>query len=376
MRNAQSKSKCEWKECKLGDLVSLEYGKSLKGYQGAVGKYPVYGTNGKIGNTDFCLSPIPSVIIGRKGAYRGVHFSKTPFFVIDTAFYIKPKNKDVDLLYLYNFLLMQDINSKDSGSAIPSTDRYEIYDIDIPLPPLSEQRAIAGVLSSLDEKIDLLHRQNKTLEGMAEALWRKMFVEEAEETWTEVSLLDIVNLVGGGTPKTEMRAYWDGSIPWLAAKDITENHKGFIVQTEKNITEKGLNESSAKLMPKFATVISARGTVGNYCILSSAMAFSQSNYGILPKINNCFFFTYLVVAYVVDELKAAAYGSVFDTITTKSFKEQRIRMPSENQIILFEESIKLYFEKIYTNTIQIRNLSRMRDTLLPKLMSDEVRVRS
>jgi type I restriction enzyme S subunit len=243
------------------------------------------------------------------------------------------------------------------------------------LPPLPEQRAIASVLSSLDDKIDLLHRQNKTLEGMAEALWRKMFVEEADARWDEVSLLEIIDLVGGGTPKTEVAEYWDGSIHWLAAKDITGNHKSFIVQTEKTITETGLNNSSAKLLPKYSTIISARGTVGNYCILSTPMAFSQSNYGILPKIRECYFFTYLLIAHVIDELKMAAYGSVFDTITTKTFKEQKVQVPSKDQIALFEEGIKPYFNKIYTNTIQIRTLSRLRDTLLPKLMSGEVRVK-
>jgi type I restriction enzyme S subunit len=365
----------KWKECKLGDLISLEYGKSLTGYRESNGKYPVFGTNGKIGNADSFLSPIPSIIIGRKGAYRGVHFSHYPFFVIDTAFYVKSKIENLDLSFLYNFLLTQDINSMDSGSAIPSTDRYEIYDIDIFLPPLPEQRAIAGVLSSLDDKIDLLHRQNKTLGGMTEALWRKMFVEEAGSSWKETSLLEIIDLVGGGTPKTEIAAYWDGSVPWLSAKDITSNHKSFIFQTEKNISELGLENSSAILLPKYATIISARGTVGNYCILSSPMAFSQSNYGVLPKIDGCYYFTYLLIAFIVDELKSAAYGSVFDTITTNTFREQKIILPEKGKILFFEKDLKYYFEKIYNNTIQIRTLSHLRDTLLPKLMSGEVKVR-
>ena len=262
-----------------------------------------------------------------------------------------------------------------AGTAVPIVNKTDFEGVAVLLPSLPEQGAIAGVLSSLDDKIDLLHRQNKTLEGMTEVLWRKMFVEEADAKWDEVSLLEIIDLVGGGTPKTEVAEYWDGSIHWLAAKDITGNHKSFIVQTEKTITEAGLNNSSAKLLPKYSTIISARGTVGNYCILSTPMAFSQSNYGILPKIKECYFFTYLLIAHVIDELKMAAYGSVFDTITTNTFKEQKVQVPSKDQIARFEEGIKPYFNKIYTNTIQIRTLSRLRDTLLPKLMSGEVRVK-
>ena len=140
---------------------------------------------------------------------------------------------------------------------------------EIPLPPLPEQRAIASVLSSLDNKIDMLHRQNKTLEAMAETLFRPWFVEEADERWGEDSLLTLIQLVGGGTPKTSIPDYWDGNIPWLAGGDIASNHKSFVLNTEKRITENGLNNSSAKLLPKYATVISARGTVGKYCLLAS-----------------------------------------------------------------------------------------------------------
>jgi type I restriction enzyme S subunit len=164
-------------------------------------------------------------------------------------------------------------------------------------------------------------------------------------------------------------------VPWLSAKDITANHKSFIFQTEKNISELGLENSSAILLPKYATIISARGTVGNYCILSSPMAFSQSNYGVLPKIDGCYYFTYLLIAFIVDELKSAAYGSIFDTITTNTFREQKIVLPEKDKILFFEKEIKYYFEKIYNNSLQIRTLSRMRNTLLPKLMSGEVKIK-
>jgi type I restriction enzyme S subunit len=243
------------------------------------------------------------------------------------------------------------------------------------VPPLPEQKSIASILSSLDDKIDLLHRQNKTLETLAETLFRQWFVEAAEEGWETKSLFDVIELVGGGTPKTEVAEYWDGNIKWISAKDITPNHKGYITTTEKAITELGLENSSARVLPKYATVISARGTVGKYCLLSESMAFSQSNYGIRPRYKDCYFFTYLLVASSVDELQAAAYGSVFDTITTNTFKEHKINFPTESEIQSFEESIKPYFEKMLKNCEQIRTLTRLRDTLLPKLMSGEVRVK-
>ncbi len=108
------------------------------------------------------------------------------------------------------------------------------------------QHAISAVLSSLDDKIDLLHRQNKTLESLAQTLFRHWFIDEAEDDWEECSLYDAIELVGGGTPKTSEEQYWNGDIPWLSGGDIASNHKDFVVNTEKKITEHGLKNSSAK----------------------------------------------------------------------------------------------------------------------------------
>jgi type I restriction enzyme S subunit len=209
---------------------------------------------------------------------------------------------------------------------------------------------------------------------MAETLFRQWFVEEAQEDWEENSLHEVIQLVGGGTPKTSIAEYWDGDIPWLAGGDIVANHKSFISYSEKSITKVGLNNSSAKLLPKNSTVISARGTVGKYCLLAQPMAFSQSNYGILPNISECFFFTYLLINHVVEELQSSAYGSVFDTITTTTFKEIKVKFPTETEILQFEGSVSPYFEKMLLNKSQISTLEKLRDTLLPKLMSGEVRV--
>lgn len=261
-----------------------------------------------------------------------------------------------------------------TGSTFPNVSREQLENLDILIPPLPEQRAIASVLSSLDDKIDLLHRQNKTLEAMAETLFRQWFVEEADEGWEEGSLFNLIELVGGGTPKTSIFDYWDGDIPWLAGGDIALNHKSFVLNTEKTITENGLNNSSAKLLPQYATVISARGTVGKYCLLAQPMAFSQSNYGILPQHDNCYFFSYLLINHVVGELQSSAYGSVFDTITTNTFKEIKVPVPKESEIRLFEDLVSSYFYKIFQNKNQIFTLERLRDTLLPRLMSGEVRV--
>ena len=293
--------------------------------------------------------------------------------------YINVSDK-VNVRYIYYNFLNEDfqfyLEMIATGTTIPNVPLKGIRKYTFNLPPLPEQKAIAEVLSSLDDKIDLLHRQNKTLEQIAETLFRQWFVEEAKEDWEEVSIYEAINLIGGGTPQTSINEYWEGDIKWLSGKDIAANHKSVITTSEKLITKEGLNNSSAKLLPKFSTVISARGTVGKYCILSESMAFSQSNYGIKPKFDGCYFYTYLLINHSVEELQSAAYGSVFDTITTDTFKGYIIKTPSEIEIQAFENNISSYFYKILNNKTQIRTLEKMRDTLLPKLMSGELRVKT
>ncbi len=105
------------------------------------------------------------------------------------------------------------------------------------------------------------------------------------------------------------------------------------------------------------------------------MTFSQSNYGIKPKYDECFFFTYLLIDYSVTALQSAAYGSVFDTITTRTFKNHSINIPTFDEIQSFEDTVKPYFHRMALNQKQISTLEKLRDTLLPKLMSGAVRVR-
>ena len=165
-----------WRTGVWGELATLEYGKSLRGYRATSEGFRVYGTNGPIGWHSDPLCVYPSVVIGRKGAYRGVHYSGEPFFVIDTAFYLKPKVA-MDTRWAYYQLRTQNINGLDSGSAIPSTSREDFYSLPVEVPPLDEQRAIARVLGALDDKIELNRRMSATLEAMARALFKSWFVD-------------------------------------------------------------------------------------------------------------------------------------------------------------------------------------------------------
>lgn len=281
----------------------------------------------------------------------------------DYLYYVLTTEKYQDLLF-----------NTGSGSGQPNLSPESILDVEIPAPKYSKQIEIAEILLSIDDKIELQQRQNKTLEQLAETVFTNTFIENVDYNWPERTLFDSIELVGGGTPKTENPEYWNGEIKWLSGGDIASNHKNFVTASEKTITMSGVDNSSAKLLPQFSTVISARGTVGKYCLLSEPMTFSQSNYGIKPRYEGCYFFTYLLVAHSVDGLLTAAYGSVFDTITTSTFKGHKVRLPSEDMILDFEKSITPCFEKMLTNQTQIKSLTQLRNALLPKLISGEVSI--
>ena len=166
----------EWRQSTWGEEVSLEYGKALRGHDASHGRYRVYGSNGPIGWTDTPLVGGPGVVLGRKGAYRGAEYAAAPFFVIDTAYYVLPKS-EMDLRWLYYAVKHHKLGEIDDGSPIPSTTRAAVYVRDLDIPSLVEQRAIAHILGTLDDKIELNRRMNETLEEMARALFKSWFVD-------------------------------------------------------------------------------------------------------------------------------------------------------------------------------------------------------
>ena len=295
------------------------------------------------------------------------------------------------LLPEYARYLFRDINFRREVYQVATGDiRFNISqeslaNIEIEIPDFSTQTQIAQILTSLDDKIELNLQMNQTLEAMAQALFKEWFVNfnfpnfdgvlenGLPKGWRIGSVLEIATLLSGGTPKTDTEEYWNGSINWISAKDITSSNNQFIIETEKTITELGIKKSAAKLLPKFTTIISARGTVGNYCILSKEMAISQSNYGLKSNSNNDYFL-FLMVENMILMMKAFSYGTVFDTITTKTFQEMEVTIPEEKVIKEFETVITPLYEKILTNQFQIQALTQTRDTLLPKLMSGKIEI--
>lgn len=379
----------DWKTYCWGDISELKYGKPLKDYRSLVGNVPVYGTNGYIGQTNTPLCNKEGIIVGRKGAYRGIHFSTVPFFVIDTAFFLAPKITNLDIKYCYYQLLTQDINGLDSGSAIPSTSRDDFYRLKINLPPLQEQKAIASILTALDDKIDINLQMNKTLEEMAMALYKHWFVDfgpfqngnfvESElglipKGWEVEKIGNSIETLGGGTPSTTKNEYWEnGDILWYSPTDLTREKSLFSFDTAKKITSLGLQKSSTRMFPVNSLLMSSRATIGLLTINSKPACTNQGFITMLPNEKLSVYQLYFWVKQNEDLIISKSNGSTFKEISKSNFRDLDVIIGKDIDSYLKEtEDI---FNQIKNNIEENQTLKTLRDNLLPKLISGEVRVK-
>jgi len=297
---------------------------------------------------------------------------------------VRPDAQKIDSGYLSYFFglptFKEHIRAIAVGATMPSLNTNLLSDVLVPYPQdLSEQRAIAHILGTLDDKIELNRRMSETLEAMARALFRSWFIDATRdglpEGWCEISILDFANLLSGGTPRTEVPEYWDGDIPWVSAKDVTKARNSFILDTERKITKAGVENSPSKVLPALTTIVSARGTVGNHCLLGQEMAMNQTNYGLRAKDNRSHYFVFFSVSNLVEELRQQAYGTIFDTITTCTFQHTKIVRPPDVIIQRFESIVGSMMTKVLINLLESETLAALRDALLPKLISGELRVK-
>lgn len=341
------------------------------------GEYPYYGASGVVDHVNGFVFEGKHVLISEDG--ENLRSRKTPIaFIADNKFWVNnhahilvPKKPEFAELLVHYFANL-DLTPFITGAVQPKLNKANLLRIPIRLP--EEENGITELINTiipLQDKIDLLRQQNETLEALGAAVFREWFLGG---DWHKASLYDQIELIGGGTPKTSEEEFWGGEIGWLSGGDIASNHKGYVSGASKSVTKEGVANSSAKLLPRSATIISARGTVGKYCLLAEPMTFSQSNYGVMPADGTSFYFTYLLIDHAVDRLLSAAYGSVFDTITTRTFKNLKLPAPPVVEVQKFEQKVSSFFEKMETNTKSINKLIESRDLLLPKLMSGKVKI--
>lgn len=323
-------------------------------------------TRGTVGNLGF---------YGDSIAYENVR--------INSGMVIIRPNTD-NLYPLFNFYLFRhlqsDFQTHTSGSAQPQLPIRDLKEMYVSIPPLPEQKAIAAVLSSLDDKIDLLYRQNQTLEAMAQTLFRQWFIEEAREDWEEVTLANLCKVITKGTtPTTLGHSFVDVGVNFIKAESITDDG-GFIKEKFAKInleTHKLLNRS---VILKSDILCSIAGTIGRVAMVEDWILPANTNQAIAILRTNeqrCFpqfIYLFLKSSSFQDAMDGKIVHAVQPNLSLGQIGSTNLRLPPYGYLCDFVELVKPMFEKKTMNLIQIQTLAQLRDTLLPKLMSGEIRV--
>ena len=363
----------EWKEYKLGEVISFGNGKERPKEKGSI---PVYGGNGILDYTNTHNYEGETIILGRVGAYCGsVYYSNTPIWVSDNALVAKPKEGH-NTKFFYYYLTHIKLNDYAEGSSHPLITQRLLNSIDIRIPTHElEQRSISSILTSLDDKIDLLRRENATLEAMAETLFRQWFVVEAKEEWEEGKVIDLTKHVKDSInpqkyPNTVFQhysipAYDDGKKPTIETGENIQSNKYVIPQ--KSILFSKLNPHKDK------RVWLMLDDVPDNAVCSTEFQ--------IVKPNNSEYFLYFMYGWLTfkdnyEEIASGVGGTSgsHQRIDPKSIFAFACPKVDMETIRNYNKKIEPLFYKQRNNQLQIQTLIQTRDGLLPRLMSNEIKI--
>ena len=410
----------EWQMCTVGELTdnfdALRI--PVRQRERQPGPYPYYGASGVVDYVNGFLFNGQYLLIAEDGENLRTRTTPIAFlangkFWVNNHAHIVRGNGNADTRFLMYALAGLDISGYLTGSTMPKLTQGNMNRIELLTPTLPEQRAIAHVLGTLDDKIDLNRRMNETLEGMARALFKSWFVDfepvrakmegrwrrgeslpgmpaelydlfpgrlvgsevgEVPEGWEVEALGECIELLSGGTPRTSVASYWDGDIPWYTPKDAPSLSDVFVLATERFITQAGIDNSAAKVLPMGTTTITARGTVGRIACLGVPMAMNQTCYAVRGAYGYPDMFTYWNVRRAIGELQQRTHGTVFDTITRQTFNLVETVLPPVEHANMFESTVEPMMGRILSNLQESRAVAAQRDALLTKLVSGEVRM--
>ena len=380
-----------WEEVKLGEVVVLNYGKALPQRNRVEGDIPVYSSAGITGTHNEHLVKGPGIIVGRKGTIGTVYYEEKNFYCIDTAFYIKP-DKNYHFKYLYYLLLTLGLENLNTDTAVPGLNRNRAYAQNVLLPPLPEQKAIADTLSAIDDKIELNNKINQNLEAQAQAIFKSWFIDfepfqdgefvESElgmipKGWEVVKLEEISTVQNGFAFKS--KDYVSMGCPVIRTLNIDNN----FVNTE-NLeylpmefyeSEKYEKYSLEKFDTLLVMVGATIGKIGMILDNNIPALQNQNMWRFRPLFDNISpFYIHYQVHKINKEVSGWDSGSARSFYRKGIFQDAKIALPKKEIMARFHNITSRMFEIININQQQNQTLSQLRDTLLPKLISGEIRI--
>jgi type I restriction enzyme S subunit len=366
-----------WRKVKLGEWIELKYGFGLPEEKRIKGDIPVYGSSGIVGYHKKPAVNTQGIIIGRKGNVGVVYFSSGPFYPIDTVYFIDSLKKDGDLKFFYYLLKTIDFKKVDINVGVPGLNRDTAHSLDILIPEdLNEQKRIADILSTFDDKIELNNKIIKTLDEMAQEVFKEWFNKNSKvksqksklEGWEIKDAEEVFVFEKGIEPgsKYYSETKKEGYIPFYRVRDL-DKQSGVDVYIPKEIANGKICKESDILLSLDATV--GRVKIGCNGAFSSGIRKVYSKDGF---IKNSFIYFWLKTTYVQNTILEHASGT---TILHAGHSIKYLKFPFNKKVIeKIQSKVDPMFEKILQIMKENQKLSTIRDLLLPKLMSGEIRV--
>ncbi len=364
-----------WKDYKLSEIASFKYGKMPKSNLLYKGEFPVFSGYRIVGTyPEWNCEKGQVVIVARGvGGTGDVKIAKEKCFVTNLSLIANFNNEVLDNTYFYYKYLLSNLMYLDSGSAQSQITVQDLSKVIISLPSLPDQQAIAEVLSSLDDKIDLLHRQNQTLEALAETLFRRWFIEEAEESWGNGFVTDLIDL----NPKRSLRK--DTIAPYLEMGNLSNELYHPHDWYDRIFTSGTKFINGDTLLARITPCLENGKTAYVDFLKDDEVGWGSTEFIVMrPKATLHPFFSYILARH--NDFRNFAIGCMVGTsgrqrADVDNLATYEMKLPPPDVIKRFNKHIESSLQKMKLNNNQIRSLIKLRDTLLPKLMSGEVRVK-
>lgn len=310
-----------------------------------------------------------------------VNFTPTDYIASTKLMVIRANKSKVMPEYLYYFLTSDSVISElqmlaeTRSGTFPQITFSEMANIMIWVPSITMQKCIVKVLKSIDNKISLNNKINKNLERQAQALFQNLFVDNARPEWKQGTIRNLGAVIGGSTPsKSKLEYYTDSGIAWITPKDLSVNKSKFIYHGENDITELGLKNSSASIMPEGTVLFSSRAPIGYIAIAAGEVTTNQGFKSIVPKSEIGTAFVYYFLKYNLPTIEGMASGSTFKEISGSVMKSVPAFVPDSETLNVFRLFCRPLFEQQKILELQNQSLAKLRDALLPKLMSGEINI--
>ena len=406
----------EWPILPLGELTINHDGKRrpVKESERKAGPYPYYGASGIVDHVDGYLFDGSYLLIGEDG--ENMRTRQTPIafmahgkFWVNNHAHIVTGNHLADTRFLMYSVSNTDIHSYLTGAVMPKLTQGNLNKILLACPPLEIQRGIVSVLGALDDRITLLRESNATLEAIAQALFKSWFVdfdpvrakmegrapegmdeataklfpdgfEESElglvpRGWRVMPIGEAVDAVGGATPDTKTPTYWEPAIHcWTTPKDLSGIAAPVLLDTEPKLSDQGLAKIGSGLLPVGTLLLSSRAPIGYLALAQVPLAINQGYIAMPPGGFLSPLYMLFWCRQNMDGIKGRANGSTFMEISKKAFRPIPALVAPPEVLQAFTVVAGTLFERLIENEKQAQTLATLRDTLLPRLISGQLRL--